>query len=382
MDMSAAAKWSAWNALKEMDVGDAMEGYVNTCTEVCPETRNWYLTSCEPLPPSSASPVAPASEGEWDDESPEKPQSPKALPPSKLREKESGLIKTGVDVAIVGQKEPLGLPPDLSWDTLNLKDSRVKKEVQLLLKEHYVENTSGNFRILYSESFLEWDMCGQGIDCPGAETWQIGLRNGEGSLVGFLSGIPIMLKTWENEPQLCSEINFFCIHRDYRKRKHQEVNLARIIISEITRRVYQADVRLALFTGGQELPDVVSRVRYYHRKIAVRRLIDVGFSYLPNGKTMEELETEFALPEESRHKGLRAMEERDVPRCLELLSTHNKRRHQMYRVFSEKELAHCLLRREGVVSSFVIEDDAGVVHDFFSYYSVPSSIVHEGEITP
>ena len=151
-----------------------------------------------------------------------------------------------------------------------LQDESDRHEVYSLLRDHYVENAGGEFRIFYSESFLEWDMGGQGTDqvLPGAEEWQVGIRN-QGRLVGFLSGILTKMKIWDEPVCDCAEINFFCIHADFRKRRHDGSALARIMINEVTRRVYQTGVRLALFTGGQELPDVVSRVRYYHRKVNV-----------------------------------------------------------------------------------------------------------------
>ena len=77
--------------------------------------------------------------------------------------------------------------------------------------------------------------------------------------------------------------------------------------------------------------------------------------------------------------GLRPLERRDIVRCLELLAQHNAKL-QMVREFSEEELAHALLPREDVVFSWVVEGDDGIVTDFFSFYSVPSSIVENGVI--
>ena len=97
---------------------------------------------------------------------------------------------------------------------------------------------------------------------------------------------------------------------------------------------------------------------------------------------MEQLEEEFSLPEKVDRPGLRQLEPRDIPRCLELLQEqHARLGSELYRVFSEAELAHTLLPRPGVVSSWVLEDEGGgQVTDFFSYYSVPSNIVQKGEI--
>jgi len=43
--------------------------------------------------------------------------------------------------------------------------------------------------------------------------------------------------------------------------------------------------------------------------------------------------------------------------------------------FTLEELAHWILPREGVVSSFVITNDAGDVTDVGSYYHLPSSVM-------
>ena len=92
------------------------------------------------------------------------------------------------------------------------QDAGDRAAVHGLLKDHYVENAGGEFRIFYSEAFLEWDMCGHALSeaIPGSSTWQVGIlsltltltltgwqvgvRDTTGRLVGFLSGIPITLQ--------------------------------------------------------------------------------------------------------------------------------------------------------------------------------------------
>ena len=41
---------------------------------------------------------------------------------------------------------------------------------------------------------------------------------------------------YDEGPGTCAEINFFCIHFDWRKTVHQGTSLARLMITEITRR--------------------------------------------------------------------------------------------------------------------------------------------------
>lgn len=43
--------------------------------------------------------------------------------------------------------------------------------------------------------------------------------------------------------------------------------------------------------------------------------------------------------------------------------------------FSKKDVAHFFLPRKDVIRTYVIEDEKKEVTDFFSYYSLPSSIL-------
>ena len=158
-----------------------------------------------------------------------------------------------------------------------------------LLHYHYVTNASGAFRVAYSKDFLRWHCAGEGA----ATHWQVGVRVvGDNRLIGFISAVPLSLKVIE-EVNSCVEINFFCLTPEWRGTKVGDSNLARQVITEVTRRVYIDGVRLALYTGASEMPDVLSRACYYHRKLRAEKLIRCGFSSLPPNKTIEEIEEEF-----------------------------------------------------------------------------------------
>lgn len=47
----------------------------------------------------------------------------------------------------------------------------------------------------------------------------------------------------------------------------------------------------------------------------------------------------------------------------------------MHIVFTEEEVSHFLLPRENVIQSFVVENEAGAITDFYSYYCLPSTIL-------
>ena len=67
------------------------------------------------------------------------------------------------------------------------------------------------------------------------------------------------------------------------------------------------------------------------------------------------------------------MKKSDVPIVFELLNKHLKA-HRLNMVFTPEEVDHFFLPRQGVIHSYVVED-AHSVTDFFSFYSLPSSIL-------
>jgi glycylpeptide N-tetradecanoyltransferase len=79
------------------------------------------------------------------------------------------------------------------------------------------------------------------------------------------------------------------------------------------------------------------------------------------------------LPAKTGIPGLRAMKERDVPRVHELLNNYLGK-HKVHFKFTPEEIKHFLLPRPGVVNSYVAENEKTIT-DFFSFYSLPSSIL-------
>ena len=71
----------------------------------------------------------------------------------------------------------------------------------------------------------------------------------------------------------------------------------------------------------------------------------------------------------------RRMEARDVPQVTKLLN-ENLEQFGLRVHFTEEETAHWLIPREDVVECHVLEDpQTKVVTDFFSFYSLPSTVI-------
>lgn len=88
------------------------------------------------------------------------------------------------------RKEPYTLPEGFKWDTLNLQDPLVLKELYNLLNENYVEDDDAMFRFDYQPEFLQW-----ALQPPNwKKEWLCGVRVVKsGRLVGFISAVPALL---------------------------------------------------------------------------------------------------------------------------------------------------------------------------------------------
>ena len=124
--------------------------------------------------------------------------------------------------------EPLTLPPEYFWESLDLNDDSVAQEMYDLLVRNYVADEDEMFRFNYAIPFIRW-AC---VIPNGEPDWLLGVRGGKNRrLYGCITGIPVTLKINGVQVQ-AAEINFLCVHNQLRARR-----LAPILIKEVTRRI-------------------------------------------------------------------------------------------------------------------------------------------------
>lgn len=261
--------------------------------------------------------------------------------------------------------EPYSLPDGFTWDTLNLDEPLVLKELYTLLNENYVEDDDCMFRFDYQPEFLKW-----ALQPPGwKKEWHCAVRVVKsGRLVGFISAIPATLNIY-NKSQPMVEINFLCVHKKLRSKR-----VAPVLIREITRRVHLEGLFQAVYTAGIVLPKPVSTCSYWHRSLNPKKLIEVKFSHLCRNMTLQRTLKLYKLPDKPKTPGWRKLTEQDVPQTHKLLVEYLKR-FSLHPVFTEDDFLHWFLPRPNIIDSFVVEND-GVVTDFVSYYTLPSTVMH------
>ncbi|XP_071102854.1 glycylpeptide N-tetradecanoyltransferase 2-like [Haliotis cracherodii] len=263
------------------------------------------------------------------------------------------------------RQESYSLPQGFQWDTLDISNPLILKELYTLLNENYVEDDDNMFRFDYSPEFLQW-----ALQPPGwIKDWHCGVRvTKSGKLVGFISAVPAHIKIYERRKKMV-EINFLCVHKKLRSKR-----VAPVLIREITRRVHQQGLFQAVYTAGVVLPKPVTSCRYWHRSLNPRKLIEVKFSHLSRHMTMQRTLKLYKLPESTKTPGFRPFTPADVPEAYKLLASYLDT-FDLSPNFSEEEFRHWFIPRNGIVDSYVVEVD-GTVTDFVSFYTLPSTVMH------
>jgi len=260
---------------------------------------------------------------------------------------------------------PFSLPAGFKWDDLDLNTEEQLMELYTLLNENYVEDDDNMFRFDYSPNFLKWCL----KPCGWLKEWHAGVRvEKNNKLVGFISAVPVNMGVYDKKVDMV-EINFLCVHKKLRAKR-----VAPVLIKEITRRVNLKGIFQAAYTAGVILPSPVGKCRYWHRSLNPKKLIEVRFSHLQRNMTMQRTIKLYRLPEKPKTPGFRALAEADVPQVAKLLNNYLAK-FTLKPTYTDDEFAHWFLPREGVIDSYVVEND-GVITDFGSFYHLPSTIMN------
>ena len=275
---------------------------------------------------------------------------------------ESTLPDDAFDTCILEQKiedirkEPYALPEGFHWADLDLTNEKEADELYRLLTANYVEDDDACFRFDYKVPFLRW-----ALNPPDYyKNWMVGVRGGKkNSLFGFIGGIPVRVKVNGKEVTMC-EINFLCVHKKLRAKK-----LAPVLIKEITRRVNCEEIWQAIYTAGITIPTPFSGATYYHRSINLKKLVETRFTSLKPGVPMSRSIRIHKLPATTSIEGIREMSEKDLDQVRDLLNANLYKASKVHFIFTSEEVRHFMLPQKDVIYSYVVEDKAGKITDFF-----------------
>eukprot|EP01063_Lacrimia_lanifica_P040482 TRINITY_DN9186_c0_g1_i1.p2 TRINITY_DN9186_c0_g1~~TRINITY_DN9186_c0_g1_i1.p2 ORF type:complete len:481 (+),score=249.17 TRINITY_DN9186_c0_g1_i1:51-1493(+) len=269
------------------------------------------------------------------------------------------------------RQEPYELPDTLEWWSPDVKDPAQMQLVYELLRDHYVEDDDAMFRFNYPCEFLQWALL------PPAyyQDWHVAIRSKEDKnlLVGFISGIPVNIQARSNTVRMC-EINFLCVNKRCREKR-----LAPLLIQEVTRRVNLKGVWQAIYTAGIMITSTIAQCQYWHRSLNPEKLIAIRFSRIPPKfekfqRPQQQVKKHYQLPEKPQIPGMRAMTKKDHKQVRILLENYLKK-FGVFPIFTNDEICHWFLPREGVIDTFVVQAPDGKITDMCSFYHLPSTVI-------
>ncbi|KAI8903717.1 acyl-CoA N-acyltransferase [Gorgonomyces haynaldii] len=191
--------------------------------------------------------------------------------------------------------------------------------------------------ILLLEKYVE-DDTETALKPPGFNhQWHLGVRVvSNKKLVGFIAGIPVDLKIRGNKQHLV-KINYLCVHKRLRSKR-----MAPVSTKEITRRVNLTGTFQALYTAVSLLPKLFTKCQYFHRSLNPEKLAPLS--------------------------GLRPMQVKDAKPVQQLLHQYLEQ-FAVTPQFSEEDVQHWLLPRDGVIYSYIIEEEGQITDSHLFYYA-------------
>ncbi|KAF3853610.1 hypothetical protein F7725_014298, partial [Dissostichus mawsoni] len=256
--------------------------------------------------------------------------------------------------------EPYSLPQGFSWDTLDLSNPSVLKELCTLLNENYMEEDDNTMRFEFSSDYLQW-----ALQPPNwLAQWHCGVRvDSNKKLVGFIAALPVDVRIYETEKRMV-QVKFLCVHKKLRLKR-----MTPVLIRELTRRVNQQGVFQAVYTAALVLPTPLSSCRYWHRPLNLRKLMELSYPSLKQNMSLQRAVKFNRLPDVTKTPGLRRMTEEDAAGVHSLLQANLDKFH-LSPILSLQEVEHWLLPRENVIDTYVVQGDDGTLTDMVSFYSV------------
>lgn len=80
------------------------------------------------------------------------------------------------------------MPEGFEWTTIDLADDNEAQELYQMLKDHYVEDSGGNFRFDYPIPLIRWVLMPPNYK----KDWHVAIRSKkDGKLLAFVSGTPV-----------------------------------------------------------------------------------------------------------------------------------------------------------------------------------------------
>lgn len=262
-----------------------------------------------------------------------------------------------LSTSALNSTEPVNLPPNFSWEALDLKNDTVLKRVCEFVNENNMDNVSAEFKLEYEPEFIKRML----INDKYTSDMSLGIKYNN-KIIGCI--ISSVSKSQVNRKILDTvEVNVLCVHPLFRNKR-----MCPILIRELSRRMQLLGYNYGLYNADVYLPKPFTTVQRYQRPINIKKLIETGYTQIPSESKikMEDIEKSIKLAKNPTNKTFKPMELKHVDESYDLFNSYMNK-FNVHPIYTKEEFTNLFINNPYVVC-YVIEDNNGNPTDFISYY--------------
>jgi glycylpeptide N-tetradecanoyltransferase len=278
-----------------------------------------------------------------------------------------GVIKTGDELLkMIGT---VMFPYGLKVLNVDFTDEEINHRIMALLATSYLFDAKNKYHMTYTIDFLK------AIYSHPTSIFLAFQHEESGNIVGTI-GSTLSTVMMNRTPVRMVYINFLCLFKEFRNK-----NLSPLMISEITKRNVELGGQAAIYTTQLTLPSSLTKATYYCRFLDPQYLMEAQFIDKPKVsmtafKKLYDVHTSLFA---SRYNVERYNDDvHNEAVCKLSVEYGQKLNIPVYEVITNEKAKHYFQDCHPHVQCFVLVDkETGKVVDYFSFYTIDSTIKFE-----
>jgi glycylpeptide N-tetradecanoyltransferase len=227
-----------------------------------------------------------------------------------------------------------------------------------------MKSYDGNFIYTYSKNFLKWFF----IDQSNNNEVTIGLKvKATNKLVGFIGATKMKVQL-HNKKLDSYYANFLCIHDKIRNKR-----ATTILVKELSKLCREKKCNFGIYGVKYCIHRPLNNSCMYIRPINYRKLCEVGYCYHDKNIKIENVLSNYSLPDELENNNFIEIEERHVESCFKLFNNYCKK-FNFHPIFNIEQFKNWVINDNFV--TYVIENDDKEAEDFISFYKTSTVVLN------
>lgn len=243
------------------------------------------------------------------------------------------------------------LPSGYTWNKIDICDEKNMTDISLFLSQHYKRGTNSEYKVIYTNELIRWQMCNAG--------YFMTVNDSKDIIVGLIGYTHRTLQLYSDRMTITEPL-YMCCLPNYRNK-----GIARVLMDETIRQSNMLGINKGLFCNNRIVPTPVVTIRQYSRPLNYKKLREHDFIEISGvDDTLAHDRTRIKLRPSSRYVVAEKTEDNinTVYRLYnEYINTFN-----LHLVMSKNELTNYLFN-ENYVKTILVLDEKNRIVDFISY---------------